>query len=52
MSNVGIKIEEQIGYGFLAVGKLQTQFNPISGELGDACASLIRNNGTAGNPDG
>jgi predicted porin len=45
LSNVGLKIEEQIGYGFLAVGKLETQFNPVSGELGDACASLIRNNG-------
>ena len=47
VSNVGIKIEEQIGYGFLAIGKLQTDFNPISGELADACASLLRNNGTA-----
>lgn len=45
LSNVGIKIEENIGYGFQAIGKLETQFNPISGELGDACDSLIRNNG-------
>ena len=45
VSNVGLKIEEQIGYGFLAIGKLQTDFNPISGELADACASLLRNNG-------
>ncbi len=44
-SNVGIKIEEPIGYGFQAIGKLETQFNPISGELGDACASLLRNSG-------
>jgi predicted porin len=45
LSNVGIKIEEQLGAGFLAIGKLQTQFNPISGELGDACASLLRFSG-------
>ena len=45
VSNVGLKIEEQIGGGFLAIGKLQTDFNPISGELGDACASLARNSG-------
>ena len=45
VSNVGIKIEEQIGGGFLAIGKLQTEFNPISGELADACASLLRNSG-------
>jgi predicted porin len=45
LSNVGIKIEEQLGYGFLAIGKLQTDWNPISGELADACASLLRNSG-------
>ena len=45
LSNVGLKIEEHIGYGFLAIGKLETQFNPISGELGDACASLLRTSG-------
>ncbi len=41
-SKVGIKIEELIGYGFTAVGKLQTEFNPWSGELADACASFVR----------
>jgi predicted porin len=45
LSNVGLKIEEQLGGGFLAVGKLETQFNPISGELGDACASMLRYSG-------
>ena len=45
LSNVGLKIEEQLGGGFLAIGKLETQFNPISGEIGDACASLLRNSG-------
>ncbi len=44
-SKVGLKIEENIGYGFQAIGKLETGFNPISGEISDACASLLRNNG-------
>ena len=42
-STVGLKIEENIGYGLQAIGKLDTGFNPISGELADACASLLRN---------
>ena len=45
-SSVGLKIEENIGYGFQAIGKIETGFNPISGELADACASLLRNNGS------
>ncbi|MGA7326204.1 MAG: porin [Rhodomicrobium sp.] len=44
-SFVGVKIEESIGYGFTAIGKFETGFNPISGELADACASIVRNNG-------
>ncbi len=44
-SKVGLKIEENIGYGLQAIGRLETGFNPISGELSDACASLQRNNG-------
>ena len=39
-SKVGLKIEENIGYGLQAIGKIETGFNPISGELADACASL------------
>ena len=45
-SNVGLKIEENIGYGFQGIGKLDTGFNPISGELADACASVQRANGS------
>ena len=45
LSNVGLKIEEKLGGDFIAIGKLETQFNPISGELGDACAALLRNSG-------
>ena len=44
-SKVGLKIEENLGYGLQAIGKIETGFNPISGELADACASLVRNNG-------
>ena len=46
LSNVGLKFEEQLGYDFTAIGKLETQFNPIFGELGDACVSLLRYNGS------
>ena len=48
-SNVGLKIEETIGYGFQAIGKIETGFDPISGELADACASLLRDSGLAFN---
>ena len=44
-SKVGLKISEKLGYDLTAVGQLETGFNPISGELADACASLLRNNG-------
>lgn len=41
-SKIGLKIEENIGMGFVAIGKLETGFNPISGELSDNCASNLR----------
>ena len=44
-SQIGVKVEESVGMGFVALGKLDTGFNPISGEIADACASLVRNNG-------
>jgi predicted porin len=44
-SFVGVKAEESIGYGFTAIGKLETGFNPLSGELADVCASMVRVNG-------
>ena len=40
-----MKIEEAVGLGFVALGKIETGFNPLSGEIADACASMIRNNG-------
>ena len=44
-SKIGVKIAEAVGYGWLAIGKLETAFDPLSGELGDECASMIQNNG-------
>ena len=44
-SKIGVKIEESFGDGWAAIGKIESGFNPISGELADACASLLRNNG-------
>ncbi len=46
-SKIGVKVEEPIGYGWIAIAKLEAAFNPVSGELADACASLVRNNGRA-----
>jgi predicted porin len=42
-SKIGVKIEEDIGLGLTAIGKLDTGFNPISGELTDGCSSFVQN---------
>jgi predicted porin len=42
-SFVGVKVEESLGMGFVAIGKIESGFNPISGELADACKSLLEN---------
>jgi hypothetical protein len=34
-SALGIKVEEHVGYGFTAVGRLETSFDPLSTELAD-----------------
>ncbi len=44
-SKLGLKIEEPAGDGWVAIGKLEAGFDPLSGELADACASMVRNNG-------
>ncbi len=44
-STVGIKVEKTLFADWAAVGKADTGFNPLSGELADACASLARMNG-------
>ncbi len=42
-SKIGLKIEENVGYGFEAIAKLDTGFNPITGELSDGCSSFLQN---------
>ncbi|MGO9172853.1 MAG: porin [Rhodomicrobium sp.] len=44
-SKIGVKVEEQIGYGWEAIGKLDTGFNPMTGELSNGCASFVQNAG-------
>ena len=39
-SMVGVKIEEGIGYGFTAIGKLESGFDPAGDSLSDACKSV------------
>jgi predicted porin len=41
-SNIGVKVEEKLYGDWLAIGRLQSDFNPMSGEIGDQCASLVR----------
>ncbi len=41
-SQIGVKVEESIGMGFVALGRIDTGFNPLSGELADSCASLVQ----------
>ena len=44
-SKLGLKIEEPIGDGWTAIGKIEGAFNPLSGEIADACKSMVENNG-------
>ncbi len=44
-SAVGVKVEEAIGGGWAAVAKLETSFDPLSGQLSDGPASLLHNYG-------
>jgi predicted porin len=46
-SKIGMKIEEDIGYGFSAIGKIDTGFNPMTGELTNGCSSFVQNAGLA-----
>ena len=41
-SSIGVKVEEAVGLGFVALGRIDTGFNPVSGEIADACQSLVR----------
>ena len=42
-SGAGLKIEEPLGGAWTAVGMLDTSFNPLSGQLSNGPASLLRN---------
>ncbi len=44
-SKVGIKVEEAINDDFSAIAKLETAFNPTSGDLADGPKSINQNNG-------
>ncbi len=44
-SKAGIKIEEKIAEGWKFIGKAEAAFQPLSGEVADACASMVANNG-------
>ncbi len=44
-SKIGVKAEEELGMGFAAVGKLDTGFNPLTGELSNGCLSFVQNAG-------
>jgi hypothetical protein len=42
---VDVRVDIPIGGGFSAVGRIETGFNPLSGQLTDACASIADNSG-------
>lgn len=44
-SKIGIKIEEEIGMGWTVIGKADTAFDPISGQISDGCSSFVQNAG-------
>lgn len=45
-SKIGVKIEEEIGGGWKAIGKFETSFNPLYGTLPNGPKSLLNNAGT------
>ncbi len=42
-TGVGVKIEEPLGGGWVGLGMLDTSFSPLSGQLVNGPASLLRN---------
>ncbi len=44
-SRIGVNGKEELFDDWSAVFKLETFFNPQSGEISDACKSLAQNNG-------
>ena len=46
-SKIGVKVEEPINDSFNVIAKLETGFNPTSGDLTDGPKSMTQNNGVA-----
>jgi predicted porin len=46
-SKIGIRVSEPIADNFTLVARTDTGFNPLSGQLVDACAALASNSGKA-----
>jgi predicted porin len=46
-SNIGIKIDTPIGKDWSIVGRLETGFDPLTGQLANGCQSFINNAGLA-----
>ena len=46
-SKIGIRVAEPISGDFTLVANAETGFNPLSGQLTDACASIVSNSGKA-----
>src|SRR5580692_2923832 len=44
-SNIGLKIDTPIGRDWNIVGRLETGFDPLRGELANGCVSFIQNAG-------
>jgi predicted porin len=42
-SKIGVKVEEGIGRGWTVLGRADTGFNPLTGELDDGCRSIKEN---------
>jgi len=46
-SKIGIRVSEPITGDFTLVGRAETGFNPLSGQLTDACGAIASNSGKA-----
>ena len=44
-SNIGLKIDTPIGRDWSIVGRLETGFDPLTGQLADGCSSFVQNAG-------
>jgi predicted porin len=42
-SKIGLRVQEAIGNDFSLIARTDTGFNPLSGQLADACASIATN---------